>query len=542
MAKAALFSMLLATAFAATSCSDNNTDSGQSSGDLGELREVTLTASVGDQEESTTTESKATTRVGMLFGEKDSVKFYWHNGDQILVQTKTNSYPPSYLNSRTFTTTDPDGSLTASFTGQVESSLDVNTYALSPYNPKHKFDGTNENIFTYNLPDTYTYTTVDSLVSPTVANGKMVFPANRCNMPMLGMRNPKYNTLNFFHIGADMLIRIDKMPAAEGTLTVSADQKLSGDFTCNNTLRNGVLVNTDTPKDGENKVTFKFSGATKGAPGIFYLPMATGTYTNVSIAIDCGDVKQTIPYGTYRNTIEMKNGIVDAILLYYKDGQVSRYTTTTDGKYLINGRKFVDLGLPSKTLWAEYNVGANSVTDLGNIYAYGEVTGYVEATDFGDGKVKTEYTWANYKWATDGGNTVTKYNVRSDLYVLEPDDDAATVNWGNDCRMPTREEIDELNNESYCSWETTRIDGVRGVKVTSKLRGFEDRYIFLPYAGHRTPDGFSDKDGYYWSSSHDLNNDRNAYSLTISTNFHEAGHYPDNACHGGSVRAVAKPQ
>ena len=41
-----------------------------------------------------------------------------------------------------------------------------------------------------------------------------------------------------------------------------------------------------------------------------------------------------------------------------------------------NGHAYVDLGLPSGTLWATMNVGANSETDTGLYFAWGETTGY----------------------------------------------------------------------------------------------------------------------------------------------------------------------
>ena len=46
-----------------------------------------------------------------------------------------------------------------------------------------------------------------------------------------------------------------------------------------------------------------------------------------------------------------------------------------------NGHEYVDLGLPSGTLWASMNVGANSITDCGNYYMYGKGTTQYNISD-----------------------------------------------------------------------------------------------------------------------------------------------------------------
>ena len=60
-------------------------------------------------------------------------------------------------------------------------------------------------------------------------------------------------------------------------------------------------------------------------------------------------------------------------------GDVQQVTTLgdkqEDGDYkIINGHRFVDLGLPSGLLWAETNIGAFSDADDGEYFAWGETT------------------------------------------------------------------------------------------------------------------------------------------------------------------------
>ena len=64
-----------------------------------------------------------------------------------------------------------------------------------------------------------------------------------------------------------------------------------------------------------------------------------------------------------------------------------------------NGHNYVDLGLPSGTLWAACNVGANTPEEYGDYFAWGETA------------PKTTYNWSNYKYCNggDGWNTLTKY-------------------------------------------------------------------------------------------------------------------------------------
>ena len=93
--------------------------------------------------------------------------------------------------------------------------------------------------------------------------------------------------------------------------------------------------------------------------------------------------------------------------------------------------EFVDFGLPSGTLWAKMNVGAESETDPGLYFAWGETEGYtVEQVG-----VDKQFTWADYKFNPSGdGETFTKYTSGEE--TLELIDDAAAVNMGGEWHMP----------------------------------------------------------------------------------------------------------
>ena len=138
-----------------------------------------------------------------------------------------------------------------------------------------------------------------------------------------------------------------------------------------------------------------------------------------------------------------------------------------------DNHEYVDLGLPSGTLWATCNVGASKPEDFGDYFAWGEI------------EPKATYEYENYKWGTKEGN-VTKYCTNSYWGVVDnklellPEDDAATANWGSNWCMPSFDQFNELKNSDYTTIEQTTLNGVDGVKVTSKKNG---KTLFFPEAG-----------------------------------------------------------
>ena len=136
----------------------------------------------------------------------------------------------------------------------------------------------------------------------------------------------------------------------------------------------------------------------------------------------------------------------------------------------------VDLGLSVK--WAPINIGANKIEDYGNYYAWGETA------------PKEDYSFSTYKWVANGdGYKLTKYCKWSQYWAgegemdgkdtLDPEDDAAYVNWGPHWRMPTVAEFQELLDK--CTWEWTYINDVSGWLAISTINS---RSIFFPAACH----------------------------------------------------------
>ncbi len=193
----------------------------------------------------------------------------------------------------------------------------------------------------------------------------------------------------------------------------------------------------------------------------------------------------------------------------------------------------VDLGLPSGLKWASWNVGASAPEEYGDYFAWGET------------KPKDNYNWSTYKWCNGNYNMLTKYCTDSSYWdssdpmdnktVLDPEDDAASANWGGSWRMPTLFEQQELH--ANCTWTWTTQNGVKGRLVTSKTNS---NSIFLPAAGSRYGTSISDvgSRGYYWSSSLDMGTPY--YACCARFLSYDVYWYLYDHCYGFSVRPVSE--
>ena len=195
---------------------------------------------------------------------------------------------------------------------------------------------------------------------------------------------------------------------------------------------------------------------------------------------------------------------------------------------------YVDLGLPSGTLWATRNVGASAPEEYGDYFAWGET------------EPKNCYDWSTYKWCNGSMTKLTKYCLYSyygyndfvdDKTELDPADDAACAHYPGG-RMPSLEQIKELIDS--CTWTWSQRNGVRGALAT----GPNGNTMFLPLAGYRSDIALVSTGvlGFYWSRTLNLiGGSQLANHMTI-TDWHtfEVWAYwdkIDRAC-GLTVRAV----
>ena len=189
----------------------------------------------------------------------------------------------------------------------------------------------------------------------------------------------------------------------------------------------------------------------------------------------------------------------------------------------------VDMGLSVK--WRAWNLGATKPEEIGDYYAWGEVEPYYEyvgfsnttgmyVDDWKDGKEKG-YNWESYifrlsgfyPWDDEDPLKVSKYNNQAkngtvdNKTVLEPEDDAAHVVLGGSWRMPTREEWQELfdNTDVERTQVNTTIAGkavqISAIKYISKKNGKSILFVDSGYCINTTCYGRGGYAGYCWSSS-----------------------------------------
>ena len=443
--------------------------------------------------------SESQTRVG--FDSKG--KAYWQEGDAIGV------IPSSGNLFTSFSIASGAGTGKATFTGTVTGG--VGNYAVYPYNSKCRFIN---NVLYHYLPESYTYDSVDQTFFPEDKNGKSY------SMPMLGKITN--GNVSFKYLGGVICLLIDKMPAESGTVTVTeSTNKLCGSVNVNVTDATPEIKTTTSSSN--NSVTFNYSNATEGNPGVFYLPVATGTY-NLTVKVEGGDKTSS----TTLDAVEITRTKLQAVKV------VTDFKTGDTGVVVINGHNFIDLGLPSGLLWAETNIGAKTAADDGDYFAWGEI------------EPKDSYSWDTYCWGT-AEDDILKYNDADGLTSLEAADDAAYVNWGSGCRMPTYDEMSELCNTDNCTWTWVSCTNSAGetincYKVVSVKNG---NFIYFPASGRRYGDTLDRHGsyGFYWSSIryNDFNdNDGDAYRLDFKSSYYSAFSHPDR-CNGFPVRPVAEP-
>lgn len=163
-----------------------------------------------------------------------------------------------------------------------------------------------------------------------------------------------------------------------------------------------------------------------------------------------------------------------------------------DNNENFNEIEAIDLGLPSKTLWADKNIGAKTISDYGDLFSWGEL------------KKKENY-----------GQSF--YSVKTNFDITGKSNDVATFALGQDWQMPTESQYDELLKE--CTWTWEIVNGINGYKVV----GHNGASIFLPASGWSCSSvvEYRNKYGYYWTSTYV--NDNYAKGLLFSAGDHKVG-------------------
>lgn len=226
----------------------------------------------------------------------------------------------------------------------------------------------------------------------------------------------------------------------------------------------------------------------------------------------------------------------DGVVTGVSYGAATITATAVDGRksasceVFVTAHVFVEMG-PGQ-FWATCNVGATNSEETGDLYSWGETA------------TKDYYAWNNYTWLynsapltiwkyqfPDGDHGGVWYTVENGYLfvfrgdgkgVLELEDDAAHVNWGDPWRVPTREEWLWLRNNCTWVWDSAKS----GYWVTSKVDGYTDRQIFLP--------GLD-----YWSSTIVGEDTKKANMMSVDATGENTHLSTDLRCYGKAVRPVA---
>ena len=243
----------------------------------------------------------------------------------------------------------------------------------------------------------------------------------------------------------------------------------------------------------------------------------------------------------------MKNRILKTILIAlvalpfmaFADEPQPPAPSEPDG--IIGGHEYVDLGLPSGTLWATYNVGATSPYEKGWYFAWGET------------EPREDFSWESYKFFEgyemdpNNGEWAVLENIGSDISGTEYD--AAHHQWGNGWRLPNEQERYELCMLCWTNGSTVE-NGVRGVR----LHGPNEHSIFLPICGfglwYGQQDPFHNTSAAYWTGSEDPEygyNGRPIEPSNVAMSFaveRDAGFTgaTSQKAYGLNIRAVVNPK
>ncbi|MDE6115636.1 MAG: T9SS type A sorting domain-containing protein [Muribaculum sp.] len=208
---------------------------------------------------------------------------------------------------------------------------------------------------------------------------------------------------------------------------------------------------------------------------------------------------------------------------------------------IIRGHEYVNLGLPSGTLWATYNVGATSPYEKGHYFAWGEV------------EPREDFSWESYKFFEgyeadpNNGEWVVLENIGADICGTEYD--AARYQWGSGWRLPNEQERYEL--QMLC-WSNglSEENGVRGVRIY----GPNEHSIFLPICGgglwYGQQDPFHNTDAAYWTgvempeygyNGRPIEPSNVGMSMLVDLAGFSSGHSSPKA-YGLNIRAVVNPK
>lgn len=324
----------------------------------------------------------------------------------------------------------------------------------------------------------------------------------------------------------------------EGQTGTIADIEANYDYATANvtvaSVANGQISVDGTTTFQNHQAIIKFTlldkadGTTELNPSAFTITDGTNTVELTSIpeatytANSAGVLYVAFPATNSAETVTLTATVGSDTYTY----TTSSAKTFTNGNYYAITVKMtkaapvepvaVDMGLSSGTKWANMNLGANSPEDIGDYYAWGETEPYYSSQNPLTWKAGKEagYDWASYTKFGTHDNSISpesgfnKYNTTDGKYVLEAADDAATANWGNGWRMPTKEEVNELLaaypiNSASGSQRRAWLENYNGTGVNGLAfyNASDNILLFLPASGAFNGTTLGSALCSYWSST-----------------------------------------
>lgn len=248
--------------------------------------------------------------------------------------------------------------------------------------------------------------------------------------------------------------------------------------------------------------------------------------------------------------IELKD-INDDLILQRGDRSVRVFNQLKDVE---ESDFWVDMGLPSGTLWAKANIDVTTQSKFQEVN--GEISPFTYDCSF--------FSWGNVDGHNPDANNTFDYdfgvdNAGAPFYTgqvygstqgatltgdITPSFDAARVNLGAPWRMPTLEEFQELiDNCTFVEADgTTTITGANKLVTINNITGVNlkannGNLLFFPCAGLAKEDELQRKEEYsaYWSTK---NSGNGHHAKSFRSQASETAETPNRRHYGLLIRPV----
>ena len=428
-----------------------------------------------------------------------NLRVRWNEGDRISIfERRTYNQEYEFLGDNGDTAGDFDPVESSGYHTSDEIA-DGHVYAIYPYDKKNKCD--------YEGKLTVAFPSVQHYKKDSFGVGANVMVAKTNTMDLRFMHVGGYRTFKLYGEGVSVSsVRIEsngpEYLSGRTDVVIGSDGKPEVSFIESTSNLKSVELVCDTPVS---------LGATDAEAVEFWFVLPPGTLSQ-GFTVTVTDENGNEFSKSTSNSIEIKSGVKKSM---------PAFEVEMGSEPVISVPEAVDLGLPSGLKWASFNLGASAPEEHGDYYAWGESQPKVYFYE-------DNYQWWIYtptesqrftilKYLFDGGWTYTVHpnETPDNQHVIYTEDDAATIQFGGEWRIPTSAEAQELINNCDWTWETN--NGKSGYRVKSRVEGYTNKSIFLPLTGYMwqsSKDGTSDY-GIYWLADLIKDDTLEGYSLHI---------------------------